>query len=135
MMIGEGESWGIFGWIWVCTDVRDVGTKGSVEGPSAGPIFVIRPLPWQVRLHGRSKKYLNKKITIFGSEGRQHGVYFCPGSPLRCVVCVLCPFLLFCLLFSLAPNCKQSDMDSGQLQPHRNLVAKGINLFQLISSI
>ncbi|KAM1284140.1 hypothetical protein ACFX2I_027099 [Malus domestica] len=30
-----------------------IGTKGSVEGPSAGPIFVIRPLPWQVRLHGR----------------------------------------------------------------------------------
>ncbi|CAN6541658.1 unnamed protein product [Malus baccata var. baccata] len=53
MVIGEGESWGIFGWIWVCTDVRDVGTKGSVEEMSPGPIFVIRPLPWQVRLHGR----------------------------------------------------------------------------------
>ncbi|KAM1062854.1 hypothetical protein EV1_026881 [Malus domestica] len=81
--------------------------------------------------HGRcacmagQKKYLNKKITIFGSEGRQHGVYFCPGSPLRCVVCTVCPFLLFCLLFLLAPNRKQSDMDSGQLRPHRYLVVKG----------
>ncbi|CAN6563160.1 unnamed protein product [Malus baccata var. baccata] len=89
--------------------------------------------------HGRcacmagQKKYLNKKITIFGSEGRRHGVYFCPGSPLWCVVCAICPFLLFCLLFLLAPNRKQSDMDSGQLRPHRNLVAKGINLSKSIS--
>ncbi|CAN6698582.1 unnamed protein product [Malus baccata var. baccata] len=80
--------------------------------------------------HGRcacmagQKKNLNKKITIFGSEGRRHGVYFCPGSPLWCVVCAICPFLLFCLLFLLAPNRKQSDMDSGQLRPHRYLVAK-----------
>ncbi|KAM1933638.1 hypothetical protein ACFX15_017919 [Malus domestica] len=98
MMIGEGESWGIFGWIWVCTDVRDVGTKGSVEEMSPGPIFVIRPLPWQVRLHGRSKN-LNKKTKSSGFKGRQHGVFFGPGSPLRCVVCALCVSLPFVLCF------------------------------------
>ncbi|KAM1399984.1 hypothetical protein TB1_026487 [Malus domestica] len=50
-----------------------IGTKGSVEGPSAGPIFVIRPLPWQ---RGDSMGF------IF-AQGLPSGVW-CASSVLSC---------------------------------------------------
>lgn len=60
-------------------------------------IFVIRPLPWQVRLHGRSTTILIK-WSFSCLEGRSHGDF--PGSPLRSVS----RFLL--LLFALQSMAK-----------------------------
>jgi hypothetical protein len=56
-------------------------------------VFVVsRPLPWQVRLYGRSSHYINKKLCI-SLRGDRMGVFIFPGiSPLVCRV--LCPLLL-----------------------------------------
>lgn len=53
--------------------------------------LLLRPLPWQVRLHGRSKK-LNKSIYFFVLGGRWHGdysfiIFRYPGSPPAGVWC------------------------------------------------
>jgi len=72
-------------------------------------IAVNRPLPCQVRLHGRSKKHLIK-VFILLLEGRWYGVL--PGSP----------FLCWCVVFSLffllpLPLCKQSLASNLHLTP------------------
>lgn len=69
--------------------------------------LLIRPLPWQVRLHGRSKK-LNKSIYFFVLGGRWHGdysfiIFYYPGSPPAGVWCFFAFlfFLVFLFFFSL----------------------------------
>ena len=74
----------------------------QLMGLSPGPIFVIRPLPWQVRLHGRSKKLI-KKEGFGGSEEKTAWelLSLCPGSSPP--VCALCPaslLSLFCFIFA-----------------------------------
>ncbi|KAM1701920.1 hypothetical protein ACFXTN_025121 [Malus domestica] len=52
------------------------------------------------------------------------GFIFAQGLPSG-VWCALSVLSYCCLLFLPAPNRKRSDMDSGQLRPHRYLVARG----------
>ena len=54
-------------------------------------IFVIRPLPCQVRLHGRSKTDLNKTICFVVGRGVRTGVFF-----LSRVLLFLCACLALC---------------------------------------
>lgn len=71
----------------------------------------------------------NNEFLVF--EGRQHGFVLPRVSPP--VWCALSVFVfLFHASILLAANCKQSDMDSGQLQMHRYLASKGI-IWQPIS--
>uniref|UniRef100_A0A2C9TZS7 Uncharacterized protein n=1 Tax=Manihot esculenta TaxID=3983 RepID=A0A2C9TZS7_MANES len=46
-------------------------------------LVVARPLPWQVRLHGRSKTSI--KLFFFwvfeGEDGTGYGLLFCPALP------------------------------------------------------
>lgn len=53
--------------------------------------FVIRPLPCQVRLHGRSKTDLNKTICFVVGRGVRTGVFF-----LSRVLLFLCACLALC---------------------------------------
>ena len=63
----------------------------------------------------------NNEFLVF--EGRQHGFVLPRVSPP--VWCALSVFVfLFHASILLAANCKQSDMDSGQLQMHRYLASK-----------
>lgn len=84
---------------WLCSSHSDVGSCCGIEimmGFLMGEIivlrgfyetekvlvnFVNRPLPWQVRLHGRSKILIKNQI-IFGFGGDRTGI---PGFSLWCV--------------------------------------------------
>ncbi|KAM5576177.1 hypothetical protein ABKV19_007178 [Rosa sericea] len=85
-------------------------------GQSPGPIFLIRPLPWQVRLHGRSKK-INKNERFVGSEGKTawEFVFIAQGLPL-CVCSVSCLLSLLCFIFARLQIITRSISYSGLLQ-------------------
>lgn len=70
--------------------------KPEIKMAEAWLFFVIRPLPWQVRLHGRPPEILIKNLYFCGPEGRSYGS--CPGSPLLSVVRVFCSLLELKLL-------------------------------------
>lgn len=81
------------------------GVKGCLEGciryrrrkararPGFRSIFVIRPLPWQVRLLGRSQN-LNKKRNFLVLEGDRTGIARDLSSGVCVCLCVLLFFLL-----------------------------------------
>lgn len=78
--------------------------------------LVIRPLPWQVRLHGRSTNLNKKKFYWFWE--RSHGS--CPGSLPRVVCAVLLfvmPFIITYLsLHSILPLWIRWDTSEDSLQ-------------------
>lgn len=70
--------------------------------------LLLRPLPWQVRLHGRSKK-LNKSIYFFVLGGRWHGdysfiIFYYPGSPPAGVWCFFAFLFFFLSSFFFLPT-------------------------------
>ncbi|KAM2025938.1 hypothetical protein ACFX1Q_019277 [Malus domestica] len=82
------------------------------------------------RLGGRAESWTDLCHPTFAMtgalawRGRQHGFVLPRVSPP--VWCALSVFVfLFHVSILLAANCKQSDMDSGQLQMHRYLASKG----------
>lgn len=64
-------------------------------------LFVARPLPCQVRLHGRSKSWIKIYFIGFSRGGDGTGIFalFCPALPLLCA-CLVVPFF-FLLSFPL----------------------------------
>lgn len=83
--------------------------------------LLVRPLPWQVRLHGRSKNLI-KILFLLVFEGRWHGDWFLflPRlSPLGVRLCFFSFLFSFCLpnyclreLFGPIPNTQQSRYES-----------------------
>ena len=77
------DMWNDMRWVWRMYEMFVKDDKAPMSWLEFWlSIFVIRPLPWQVRLHGRSpKKFPNKKknsfVLLWGEFAR--GYFFKPG--------------------------------------------------------